>query len=349
MEFISLIDRLDKFLGNTFVIVSDSIVGELYGHRLHDALLQRGIEAKLLTFPAGEKYKNRQSKADLEDQLVAAGVGRDGCLLALGGGVVSDLAGLVAATYCRGIPYVIIPTTLLSMVDASIGGKVAVNIPGGKNLIGAYHWPSQVLVEPSFLKSLPEVELKNGLAEVIKSALIAAPSMVDYLEQHRKAIMSGEQENLSDLIKLCRSIKSDLVAADPYEKGMRRLLNFGHTIGHAVEAASHYTILHGYGVGIGMIFAAELSAAIGGLSKEESRRIKALITSYGVLPAHLPRWEDVDSFLVADKKAAQAQVRFVLLKALGKPYEFEGQYCCPIEKSLLKKVWENVSDTCLGH
>ncbi len=308
-------------LGSHFVIVTDTTVEKLYGKKLQDA----GVS--LFSIPPGEKSKTREQKERLEDLMLEKKLGRDTVMIALGGGVVTDLAGFVAATYLRGIPLVMIPTTLLGMVDASIGGKVGVNTKHGKNLIGAYYLPKLIIVDTELLDTLPEKELQNGFAEILKYGFI-----------HSRELL--EMEISDELIKKAIAIKKEIVALDPQEKGLRRILNFGHTLGHAIEVCSHYTLSHGEAVAIGMHLEAHLSAKLGFLKESDVAVITSQIKKRG-LPLHLPqKLGAIMDALSLDKKSTRKQPRFVLLEKIGKVMSFEGEYCAPVDAKIVSAVLE---------
>lgn len=316
-----------KSLAKRLALVTDHTVKELWGIPLEKRLKAHGFEVHLLSVPPGEASKTRSVKASLEDQMLEAGLSRDSALLALGGGVITDLGGCVAATYCRGIPLIAIPTTLMAQVDASIGGKVGLNTPHGKNLIGSFYPAHRVLIDPEMLQTLPEHEVRNGMAEVIKYGLIASELLV-------KRIESGlpPEEFLTE----CCQIKQEIVAKDPYETGLRRVLNFGHTVGHALEILSNHTLRHGEAVAIGIVGEAYLSHRLGLLSQEELARIEALVRGVG-FSLKMPQG-DLISPMRLDKKGLQGRPRVVCLEKIGEAVAFEGTYCCPIEDSLLEEM-----------
>lgn len=282
------------------------------------------VEGPYLAIPPGEKSKSREMKAFIEDTLFERGYGRDSLIIALGGGVVSDLAGFVAATFCRGVPWIAIPTSLIAMVDASIGGKVGINTPFGKNLIGAFHPPQEVILDFKYLETLPEKEWKNGLAEILKYGIIEDPTLLDNPRSHQSILRSI-------------AIKKKIVAEDPKECGKRRILNFGHTIAHALEKVSNYTIPHGEAVASGMLFAAKLSVRLGYLGASSLQHIEHCLTNYGFTPYPLPQ-EILFAFLKNDKKSINGNPRFVLLKELGQPLSFEGSYCRTVEPEIIKEI-----------
>src|SRR5436309_595603 len=245
------------FWGVRKFVITDSNVGALYGKEFLRALRQP--REYLLSIPAGEKSKNRRIKERIEDRILSLGVTRDSLIVALGGGVIGDLAGFVAASLLRGLPYVQIPTTLLAQVDSSIGGKVAIDHPLGKNLLGAFYQPHKVYINVATLTSLPDREFRCGLAEVIKYGAILDKDLFRYLEREYGQIMAKHESCLLRIIKRSCEIKKSVVEQDEKETGLRRILNFGHTIGHAIEVLSGYRIRHGNAIAIGMVAEARMS------------------------------------------------------------------------------------------
>ena len=245
---------------------------------------------------------------------------RKSFVVALGGGVVGDLAGFVAATYLRGIAFVQVPTSLLAMVDSSVGGKTGVNLPQGKNLVGSFHQPRLVLADIGTLSTLPARELRAGFAEVIKTAAIRDAKFFAWLEQHYRQVLALEPAAVTRVVRRCCEVKADVVSRDERESGLRAILNFGHTVGHAMEAlADYHGVLHGEAVAMGMVCAAELSVKCGGLKREEAERIRRLIAD-SRLPIALGQgyeWRDLLAAMKLDKKASAGRLRFVLLDRLG--------------------------------
>ena len=304
--------------GRDVVLISNSVVAPLYAPRLWQALHgQRVVEVIL---PDGEQHKSLATAGRVFDVLIANRVGRDAVVLALGGGVVGDLAGFVAACYQRGIDLLQIPTTLLAQVDSSVGGKTAVNHPGGKNMIGAFHQPRAVIIDTDVLASLPDRELRAGLAEVIKYGLICDPEFFDWLEANIEALLARSGEALRHAIRRSCEIKAQIVGRDEREQGERALLNLGHTFGHAIESATGYRDWrHGEAVGTGMLIAAEMSQRLGNLDGAVVERLRALLTRCG-LPVEAPHIgaERAFDYMRVDKKVHAGRVRLVLLAALGR-------------------------------
>jgi 3-dehydroquinate synthase len=298
-------------------VITDEIVAPLHAQRLLDSLKEAGFTPQLLTIPAGESSKSMTQASELCDRLIELGLDRKSTLFALGGGVVGDLAGFVASIHFRGIPVIQVPTTVVAQVDSSIGGKTGVNSPLGKNLIGSFHQPSLVLADTATLSTLTVEVFQEGLAEVIKHAVIADAAMLDLLPPNRDS-------DLSPLIARNVEIKANIVAQDEFEtKGTRALLNFGHTIGHAVESVAGYgAYSHGEAVAIGMIAALDLSVRLAGLPQEQAQHVQDVIQACG-LPISIPASLSTDSLLAAlgrDKKFDQGAIRFVLTNQLGSAF-----------------------------
>jgi 3-dehydroquinate synthase len=335
--FSSLFAEYCLSLKRSLVILSDANVAALYGKGLKDFLHKRGIEAPLVAFPAGEEFKNREIKQWIEDQLFAHRLGRDSALIALGGGVTTDLAGFIAATYCRGIPLIGVPTSLLAMVDASIGGKNGVNVPAGKNMIGTIYQPQALFIDPNLLATLPLIEIKNGLAEVIKHGLIASPASTAFLEKESEAVLNLNFSILAQIIKESCCIKRGIVEEDEQEKGKRALLNFGHTIGHALEKVTHYRIPHGQAIAIGMMGESYLSMKLGYLPTNVFHRIVNLLNTYQLNLTFSEKLssQDLLQTMTMDKKATKQMARFVLLEDIGKPISFDGAFCSCVDEQTL--------------
>ncbi|HVR81628.1 MAG TPA: 3-dehydroquinate synthase [Luteimonas sp.] len=303
--------------GHHVLIVSDSHVAPLYAPQLAAALQSALPAATVMVtcLPAGESAKTLASFAELMRELADFGATRDACVFALGGGVVGDLAGFAAACWMRGIDVVQLPTTLLAMVDSSVGGKTAVDLPQGKNLVGAFHPPRAVFADTAILKSLPERELRAGFAEVIKYGAIVDADFLDWLGTHADALLARDDATLAKAIARSCAHKAAIVARDPFEHGERALLNFGHTFAHAIESEQGYGGLnHGEAVAVGMVLAARLSTALGIADVDDSERLRSLLVRFG-LPTSLPPGLDPDTLLARmrlDKKAGASGLRFIL-------------------------------------
>ncbi|HMC18991.1 MAG TPA: 3-dehydroquinate synthase [Gemmatimonadales bacterium] len=307
---------------NGYAVITDSHVAKLYGEKLvarcHDAKLH----VELFAFPAGEWNKTRETWAALSDRMLARHFGRDSAVIALGGGVAGDVAGFVAATYLRGIPYVQIPTTLLAMIDSSIGGKAGVDVPAGKNLLGAFHQPRLVVADLDVLGSLAAPQLAAGMAEAVKHGVIADRQYFDALEQEHEAVAAREAGALERVVRRSVEIKAAVVAADEREAGRRAILNFGHTVGHAIEATAKFATLHGEAVAIGMAYEARLAEALGIAEPGTADRVQRLLERYN-LPLELPASATEDALVAAmqlDKKAREGTVRFALPQAIGRMF-----------------------------
>jgi len=304
------------FKGMAAVVTNPKVCG-LYGAVVTKSLEEAGLRPVVITVPDGEEYKSLEEVSKVFDALIAGRFERSTPIVALGGGVIGDLAGFVAATYLRGVPFVQVPTTLLSQVDSSVGGKTGVNHPRGKNLIGAFYQPKAVLIDPDVLKTLEDRELRAGLAEVVKYGVIRDPSFFAFLEENAGALLAQEDEIITAIEKSCL-IKAEVVGKDEKEEGLRAILNFGHTFGHAIEALSGYgTFRHGEAVAIGMSMAAHLSGLLGdegGCAK----RIDALLERLGLprVPPSLGAGEIIEAMKL-DKKVTGGRIRFVLASRLG--------------------------------
>ena len=302
-------------------VVTDSTVGPLYGERVLTSLRRSGFEPVLITVAAGEPSKSMVCVEDVCRHMIRAGMDRTSFLVALGGGVVGDLAGFAASIFFRGIPYVQIPTTVVSVVDSSVGGKTGVNTPEGKNLLGCFHQPRLVLADVNTLGTLPRREYNEGFAEIIKHAAIRDEAMMELIERLAGAEVGGRTEALVALVARNVAIKAAIVAADEHETaGLRALLNFGHTIGHGIEASAGYgQLLHGEAISLGIVAALRISEEVAGLDAGASEKVIALLRRYE-LPLRLPAsitTADVMAKLSRDKKFMAGAVRFVVLRALG--------------------------------
>jgi 3-dehydroquinate synthase len=312
-------ELIGRFANRTLV-VTNRRVDRLHGGGLYKSLDKAGVRWGKTLLPEGERHKNMASVAKVHDALARGGYGRDCVVAGFGGGVVGDVAGFAAATYMRGVMVAQIPTTLLAQVDSSVGGKTGVNHPAGKNMIGSFHQPCLVLADISVLGTLPRMEILCGVAEVIKYGAIASEDFFGYLEQNIEKLLRLEPETTVKAVRTSCRIKADVVSSDELESGRRAILNFGHTVGHAIEAVTGYKAYrHGYAVAMGMAVAATLSWMKGGLKAEDSERIKSLVRRAG-LPAAVPGGVPVENLLKAmemDKKVKAGRIRFALLPRLG--------------------------------
>lgn len=308
-------------LGERCAIITDKNAGKYYAKTVFDSLVRAGFSPTLVTVAAGEATKSLRTTAGCYDQLAAHRLERKSFIVALGGGVVGDLAGFVAATWLRGIPFIQVPTTLLAQVDSSVGGKTGVNLRAGKNLVGAFYQPKLVLCDTDTLKTLPEREFRAGLAEVIKYGIIYDGRLFSTLERGLERILRLDEKLLIPIIARCCEIKADVVSQDETETGLRAILNFGHTIGHAIENSFGYgKYLHGEAISIGQVMAAKLSESALGMPSADVQRIEALFERAG-LPAQIQlnatRRRKLFDAMRLDKKTAGGEVRFVLARKIG--------------------------------
>ncbi len=332
-----LLERLPELLAErlgapAYAVVADEKVANLYANRLRVGLTDAGQTAALFTFPAGEASKTTARWSDLVEGFGEMGLGRDGCVIAMGGGVTTDLAGFAAATYARGVRYVPVPTSLLGMIDAALGGKSAVDLRAGKNLAGAFHHPAMVVVDPAVLDTLPDYEFRTGLAEAVKHGAIADADYFEFLAGSPQAILDRSPEALDRLIAGSIRIKAGVVDRDAAEAGERSILNFGHTIAHGVERATAYSIHHGQAVAIGMVTEARLGERIGVTEAGTADRIEAALQSLE-LPTEVPSHVDTAAVLAAarsDKKAREGKVRYALIARIGEPARWDGGWTRPV-------------------
>jgi 3-dehydroquinate synthase len=327
-------------LSPRIALVSNPTVMELYGGQTETSLRNSGFDPIVITIPDGEEYKNLLWMEQIWGELLKLRLDRNSAVLALGGGVIGDMAGFAASAYMRGIRYVQVPTTLLAQVDSSVGGKTGVNHPLGKNMIGAFWQPSLVWIDVDTLNTLPRNELLAGLAEVIKYGVIWDEEFFKYIDENKDAILSLEADALAHIIASSCRIKADVVSRDEREAGLRAILNYGHTVGHAIETTTGYTrYLHGEAVAIGMNIEAVLAVKMGLMSEDEALRVKGLIESYG-LPTDLPKGVGSKEMLEAmelDKKALAGQLRFTLPERVGRAKVNE-----PVGKDVLTELIESL-------
>ena len=316
-----LLDRAELYRpylsGGSAAVVTNQVVAPLYLARLENALGDARVTRIIL--PDGEQAKSWQTLERVFDALLDARCGRDSLLVALGGGVIGDLAGFAAAVYQRGMPFLQVPTTLLAQVDSSVGGKTAINHARGKNMIGAFHQPLAVVSDVATLDTLPDRELRAGLAEVIKHGVALDAAFVAWLDDNIERLLHRERAALAYAVRRCCELKAGVVAADERESGVRALLNFGHTFGHAIEAATGYGAwLHGEAIAAGMVMAASLSRNLGLLPDEDVAKVRGLIARAG-LPVKGPAVDATELMerMATDKKAARGRLRFVVLQAIG--------------------------------
>jgi len=326
------------------LVVTDSNVGPLHAERVRNELAGRGLIPSVVTVPAGEASKSVRSLERLYAEAIRAGLDRTSAVVALGGGVVGDLAGFAAATLYRGIRLIQVPTSLLAMVDSSVGGKTAVNLPQGKNLVGAFYQPVEVVVDLDTLATLPEREYVSGLAEVVKYGIIWDAAFFRDLEAQGDALRSRRPDSLGGIVGRCCEVKAEVVALDERESGMRAVLNFGHTLAHALEQGAGYGAwLHGEAVAVGIEYAMQLSVRERGLAEEAAARVRRLLESLG-LPtapdarAPAPAWEDIRAGMATDKKNRGGVPRFVLAEQVGNVV-----FGCDVAEPTLRDVYRRVN------
>ena len=345
--FDTLINDLKGELGkgiSKYALVTDSTVKGLYGNALHARLLEEGFKVDLISFPAGEKSKVRATKEMIEDEMLAKGHRRDSCIIALGGGVVTDMAGFVAGTFGRGIPFINYSTTILGSADASVGGKTAVDTPLATNLIGLIYQPKKVYIDLATWETLPKEQISNGLAETIKHACIADKTFFEFLEKNIEKLL--EEDGIRNHAEICEhiaekncKIKYEVVKQDEREANLRQILNLGHTVGRAIETLSNYSLLHGEAVAIGLAMQVKIGEKLGYITKEEVARVINLIEKAG-LPTKLldsMSTEEVVQKLYTDKKVRKGKIRFVFQDGIGNVKRYEdGNYSIALEEDFIR-------------
>lgn len=326
--------------GSRVAIVSDDVVGKKWGS---EAMKTFG-NAELFTFPHGEKNKTQENATKLSHALLEKKYGRDTLVVALGGGVVGDVAGYVAATYMRGVPYIQMPTTLLAMVDASVGGKVGVDTPFGKNTIGAFWQPKAVLMDMKFLRGLPKEQFASGLIEAAKVFYTADKDALALIDAIDMTDPLSTPEPVQEVIRRAVEFKAGVAERDEREENERRILNFGHTVGHAVETLSTYELPHGFAVGLGILVETKIAEDLGVLSSEDREHIAVHLSRLGVSAAELKKYDvaRVIETMKADKKAKGGEIHIVLLKGVGSVSTEGGQFAHAVDEGVVKKAYEAV-------
>ena len=319
---------LQKFvLGKEALVITNPLVRKLWGKRVEESLRRAGCPVKFFEVPDTEQSKSAPAAFKLLEQIARYDVLKKVLVVALGGGVIGDLAGFAAAVYKRGVPYIQVPTTFLAQIDSAIGGKVAVDLPIGKNLVGAFYQPKAVIADTKVLSTLSARQMKNGMAEAIKYGVIKDARLFQFIEKNYKKILGHEGKALNEMVRRCAQIKADVVALDEKEtKGIRTILNFGHTVGHAVEAAGKYKLYHhGQAIALGMRAAAEISCRLGILKEEDRYRLDRLLTNIG-LPKKIEKLSvrEILNYMRHDKKFLTGKNRFVLAKEIGRVKVVEG-------------------------
>ena len=326
--------------GRAALILADSNTGPLYRDAVFQILEQAGFVCSYMEIPSGESSKSLSQLGSILEHAIEAGLDRKSLLVALGGGVVGDLGGFAAAVYLRGISFLQVPTSLLAMVDSAVGGKTGINLPQGKNLVGAFYQPVSVAVNVDTLQSLPEREYRSGLAEVVKYGIIYDADFFAFLEREQAALLRRDPALLADVIARCCEIKAAVVARDECEGGLRAILNYGHTMGHAIEAVCGYGhFLHGEAISVGMVFANRVSEMQCGLDAAASNRIRNMLSELG-LPIRLPQgvaWERLRAVMSTDKKAERQIPHFVLAEAIGSV-----RFGCEVPEDILKTVYREL-------
>jgi len=302
--------------GNKYAIITDSKVLKLYGHKLKRSLEKEGITAELFSFEKGEKSKHLSTVEKLAEAMIEKKFDRQDAIIALGGGIPGDIAGFLASIYMRGIPFIQIPTTLLAMVDSSVGGKTGVDLNSGKNLLGTFTQPKAVFIDISYLKTLAQKQVRSGLAEIIKYGVIRDKKLFEYLEKNIEDILELEETTINKIIKRSVEIKADIVEADEKESGERMILNYGHTYGHALEKTSNYSLLHGFAISIGMVLINKIAVEKGLMKKEESERIRKLLKSVDLPTTTMkkPTLKDISN----DKKKQGNNIKLIIPTTIGK-------------------------------
>ena len=298
-------------LSRTLAVVTNPTVGRLYAAPLEASLRAAGFAVHIIEIPDGEQYKTLATVGSLYERFLAAGLERGSAVVTLGGGVVGDTAGFAAATYMRGVPFVQVPTTLLAQVDSSVGGKVAVDYGRAKNLVGAFHQPHAVLIDTATLRTLPPEHLRCGLAEIVKHGVLGSPDLFAHLEQHGA-------EPIDRVVRDALMVKIRVVQEDPEERGIRAILNLGHTTGHALEAVTDYRLPHGDAVAVGMVAATHMALALGDCAPEVLPRLVALLRRFGLPTAVAADPSAVYQAMFADKKKKDGRLRFILPQAIGR-------------------------------
>ncbi len=343
MEDKLISDIKNGLVGNItkFAVITDSIVKDLYADDILEKLKNAGYKADLFVFEAGELNKTRKTKEKIEDAMLESGYRRDCCIIAIGGGVVTDLAGFVAGTFGRGVPFINYATTLLAAADASVGGKTAVDTPLATNLIGLFNQPQKVYLDIATWRTLPKRQIASGLAETIKHACIASNNFFEYLNAHMSEILNIDKDACEYIANENCKIKYEVVMKDERESGLREILNLGHTVGRAIETVSDYKLLHGEALSIGIVAEVKLANMLGFMTDMQKDEVIALLKK-ATLPIEIPEYIDREALvkkLYTDKKVKNGQLRFVLQKGIGDVVEFsDGVYATTIEESTARKI-----------
>ena len=336
-------DIQDGLVGkiSKFAVITDSTVQGLYAQNICDKLREAGFHAEIFVFPAGEKNKTRKTKELVEDAMLEKGFRRDCCIIAVGGGVVTDLAGFVAGTFGRGVPFINYATTLLAAADASVGGKTAVDTPLATNLIGLFNQPEKVYLDIATWQTLSPRQFSSGMAETIKHACMANLEFFEFLEENMQKLLAADRSACEHIAAENCKIKYHVVEKDERESGLREILNLGHTVGRAIETVSDYRLLHGEALSIGMMAQAKLAIHMGKLTNKDAERMQNLFASAG-LPTKIPEYIDREALvkkLYTDKKVRDGKLRFVVQNGIGAVVEFEpGIFATPVEEAIAREI-----------
>jgi 3-dehydroquinate synthase len=329
---------------NNIVIITDNTVKKLYLNALVDRLQALGHHPYCVSFPAGEKHKHQATKQKLEEKILSKKFGRDTLCIALGGGVVGDMSGFIAATYMRGIPYIQIPTTLLAMVDSSVGGKTAIDTPQGKNLIGAFWQPKAVVADINCLDTLTQDHFIGGLVEALKMFMTSDKNSFTYLQKNIDAVLKRDKTILKKIIQRAVTVKASVVAADEKESNMRMILNFGHTIGHALEKISNFKLLHGHAVAYGILLECAISKQLGLLDEKTYLVIKDSLGRLGFHADYFKKFNvtDIIRATQSDKKTSAGNVRYILLTKIGAVHQNNGAYAHTVNPDIIKNSFRQL-------
>lgn len=328
------------------VIISDSVVAKLYAHDFCRQLLANGYSAQVFDFPAGEQSKSVATKLVLEEQMFAFGCDRHTLCIAFGGGVVGDLAGFVAATYMRGMNFIQIPTSLLAMIDSSVGGKTAVNTSYGKNIIGTFWQPQSVFMDIDVLKTLPKEHIVNGFFEAVKIFLTLDKDNFIFCQQNLDNILNLETQSLIHVIEQAVKLKAYVVEVDEFERNLRMILNYGHTVAHAIEKLSNYQVLHGYAVALGMLVEAKIAQQLGFLSSDDYQIINRFLQQLNVTPESLNNY-NLNELIIAmrgDKKNTNQKIKLVLLTGIGSVKNETNQVAFAVDENIIYDALASLMD-----
>ena len=339
----SILNELAEFIKKNHPGKKIAVIMGEHTSRLHKPKLSKilgDLNPLFITVPSGESSKSREMKEEIEDNLLEHKFGRDSLIIAIGGGVIGDLSGFTASTFNRGIPVIQVPTTLLAMADSSIGGKTGVNTKHGKNLIGTVYQPDAVFSDMDFLETLPDDEFKSGLAEIIKQGIIQDKELFDFLEKNSKEILERKKDVLQHIIKRSIELKKQVFELDSHEAGLRQILNFGHTFGHALEAYNQYRMKHGFAVAAGMIVEARISVMTKNLKENEEERIRGLIKAFGFPPSCSAGTSKIMELMKSDKKSKGNRPRFVLIDKIGKAKSKDNNFSFEVDAGTVEKAIE---------